>query len=349
MQVFHKLGVADEDARITTDVLLSADLRGVDSHGMARLCRYTDGLSSGRMQAHPEERVIHETETTALIDAGGGMGQPVSYRSMEIAITKAKEYGVGFATVRNSNHFGIAGYYAMMALDHDCIGISMTNAAPSLVPTFGRNAMLGTNPIAIAAPAGKQWPYVLDMATSVVPNGKLEIARRLNKPTPIGWTIDETGAPCTDPDRVLRNIESRAGGGTHPLGGSGEEQGGHKGYGMSLWVEIMCAVLSGSALSYGIQRRTADGPALPSDVGHFFGAWRVDAFRPAEEFAAAMDDLQQQLKDSPKAAGQERIYIAGEKEWENHERRSHEGIPLNAKVRTELLAIGEELGVEVEL
>jgi L-2-hydroxycarboxylate dehydrogenase (NAD+) len=349
VRVLQELDVPEEDALITADVLVAADLRGVDSHGVARLRRYVNGLRDGMMIAQPEVQVVTETPTTALIDAGAGLGQPVSYRAMEQAIQKARDLGSGFATVRNSNHYGIAGYYAMMALEHDCIGISMTNAAVLVVPTFGRDAMLGTNPIAVAAPAGQESAFVLDMATSTVPRGKLEVYDRLEKPLPMGWATDETGTPTDDAAQVLENFRQRAGGGLLPLGGAGELLGGHKGYGLSLWVDVFCAVLSGAAYANTVYPKTPDGKPLPSKIGHFFGAWRVDGFRPVGEFKVAMDDLQQRLRNTPKAEGEDRIYIHGEKEHEEAERRSREGIPLSPKVAADLRAIGEELGVEYDL
>ena len=349
VRVFRRMGVSEEDARITTDVLVAADLRGIDSHGVARLRRYVNGLRGGMMIARPDEQVVAETPVTALVDAGAGLGQPVSYRAMKKAIQKAKEYGAGFVTVRNSNHYGIAGYYAMMALEHDCIGISMTNAAVLVVPTFGRDAMLGTNPIAVAAPAGQERPFVLDMATSTVPRGKLEVYNRLKKPLPIGWATDEAGTPTEDAARVLENFKQRTGGGLLPLGGAGELLRGYKGYGLSLWVDIFCAILSGAAYADTVYPKAPDGKPLPSKIGHFFGAWRVDAFRPVDEFTAAMDDLQQRLKSTPKVEGETRIYIHGEKEYEQADVRSREGIPLNPKVAADLQAIGEELGVEYKM
>jgi len=330
-------------------VLVAADLRGIDSHGVARLRRYVEGLQTGVMVARPQEQVVRETPATALIDAGAGLGQPVSYRAMQMAIRKALEVGAGFVTVRNSNHYGIAGYYAMMALEHDCIGMSMTNADVLVVPTFGRNAMLGTNPIAVAAPAGEEPPFVLDMATSTVPRGKLEVYHRLGKPMPLGWATDERGIATEDAGRVLENFKKRAGGGLLPLGGEGELFSGHKGYGLALWVDVFCAVLSGAAYADLVYPRTPDGKPLPANLGHFFGAWRVDAFRPVEEFKAAMDDLQRRLKNTPKAEGATRIYIHGEKEYEETERRLREGIPLNPKVAADLQAIAAELGVEYDL
>jgi len=346
VQVFQKMGVPEEDARITADVLVAADLRGIDSHGVARLRRYVNGLRDRVMVARPQVQVVTETPATALIDAGAGLGQPVAYRAMQKAIQKARDYGAGFVTVRNSNHYGIAGYYAMMALEHDCIGISMTNADVLVVPTFGRNAMLGTNPIAVAAPAGAERPFVLDMATSTVPRGKLEVYSRLDKPMPMGWATDERGVATDDAGRVLENFKRRAGGGLLPLGGAGELLGGHKGYGLALWVDVFCALLSGAAYADLVYPKSPDGEPLPSDIGHFFGAWRVDGFRPVDEFKAAMDDLQRRLKDGPRAEGATRIYVHGEKEYEEAERRSRAGIPLNPKVAADLRAIGEEVGVE---
>ncbi len=348
-RVFQKMGIPEEDARITAGVLVAADLRGIDSHGVARLRRYVNGLRDGVMVARPQVQVVTETPATALIDAGAGLGQPVSYRAMEKAIQKARDLGAGFVTVRNSNHYGIAGYYAMMALEHDCIGISMTNAAVLVVPTFGRDAMLGTNPISVAAPAGQEWPFVLDMATSTVPRGKLEVYNRLEKPIPLGWATDETGTPTDGTGRVLENLKQQAGGGLLPLGGAGELLGGHKGYGLTLMVDILCAILSGAAYADLVYPKDEQGRPLPSAIGHFFGAWRVDAFRPVEEFKAAMDDLQGRLKGMPKAEGQTRVYVHGEKEYEEAELRSREGIPLNPKVAADLRAIGEEVRVEYDL
>ncbi len=345
VRVFQQLGVSEQDARITTDVLVMADLRGIDSHGVARLRRYVDGLKTGMMIAKPATKVVQETPSTALIDAGAGLGQPVSHRAMEMAIKKAKEVGSGFVTVRNSNHYGIAGYYAMMALESDCIGISMTNADVLVVPTFGRNAMLGTNPIAVAAPGNKERPFVMDMATSTVPRGKLEVYDRLGKAMPSGWATDERGLGTDDAHHVLDNLKSRCGGGLLPLGGEGELLSGYKGYGLALWVDIFCAVLSGAAFATLVYPKSADGKPLPSNLGHFFGAWRINAFRPVNEFKAAMDELQQQLKNTPKAEGQDRIYIHGEKEYEKADLYSRHGIPLNPKVAADLKAIAQELGV----
>jgi L-2-hydroxycarboxylate dehydrogenase (NAD+) len=326
-----------------------ADLRGIDSHGVARLRRYVDGLRTGVMLPRPKIKVVKETPATALIDAGAGLGQPVSHMAMETAIKKANEVGAGFVTVRNSNHYGIAGYYAMMALESNCIGMSMTNADVLVVPTFGRNAVLGTNPIAVAAPSNRERPFVMDMATSTVPRGKLEVYDRLGKPMPAGWATDERGLGTEDAHHVLENLKNRRGGGLLPLGGEGELLSGYKGYGLSLWVDIFSAVLSGAAYATLVYPRTSEGKPLPANLGHFFGAWSIDAFRPVDEFKAAMDDLQQQLKNTPKAEGQDRIYIHGEKEYEKTEIYSRDGIPLNPKVAADLKAIAQELSIEYDL
>jgi LDH2 family malate/lactate/ureidoglycolate dehydrogenase len=301
------------------------------------------------MLARPEEKVVSESATAALIDAGAGLGQPVSYRAMKLAIEKAAAYGTGFVAVRNSNHYGIAGYYAMMALDGDMIGISMTNAAVLVVPTFGRDARLGTNPIAVAAPAGQERPFVLDMATSTVPRGKLEVYNRQQKPLPGGWATDETGTPTTDAAQVLDNLLARRGGGLLPLGGAGELLGGHKGYGLALLVDLLSGVLPGAGYADNIYLKTAEGKPLPANVGHFFGALKVEAFRPLDEFKATMDDIIRRLKETPKAEGTDRIYIHGEKEYEEAERRAQEGIPLGPKVEADLRSIAQELDVEYDL
>jgi L-2-hydroxycarboxylate dehydrogenase (NAD+) len=349
IRVFEKVGVSHDDARVTADVLVHASLRGIDSHGVARLGRYVTGLQSGVMVADARPKVVVETPTTITLDAMAGLGQPVSHNAMQTAIHKAKEYGCGFAAVRNSNHYGIAGYYAMMALDHDMIGFSTTNADVLVVPTFSRDAMYGTNPLALAVPAGQERAFVLDMATSTVPRGKLEVYNRKAKELPLGWATDEQGIPTTDAARVLDNFFKRAGGGLLPLGGAGEEFSGYKGYGMGMLVEILSAVLPGAAYLNDVYPKGADGTPLPANLGHFFGAWRLDAFRPADEFKADMDDLIRRLKGGRLAAGASRIYVHGEKEFEQTDKRMEQGIPLEAKVVDGLKQIAAQTGVEYDL
>lgn len=342
-EVLQKLDVSREHAEIVADVLVSADLRGIESHGVARMSRYVNGIKSGTMKPRANTTLVRETLCTVTIDADAGLGQPVSHRAMMLAISKAREHGMGFVSVRNSNHFGIAGYYAMMALKEDMIGICTTNSEVLVVPTFGRNALLGTNPIAIAVPAGKEKPFVLDMSTSTVTRGKLEVYARLEKPIPLNWATDEKGIATDDPARVLQNIIRRAGGGLLPLGGASEETSGHKGYGLALAVEIFSAVLSGGLYADKVYPKTTDGRPLPSGIGHFFGAMRVDAFRSLDEFKRDMDDLIGRLKSASKAEGAERIYVHGEKEFEETERLLRKGIPLNAKVAEELRGLARGL------
>jgi LDH2 family malate/lactate/ureidoglycolate dehydrogenase len=339
-KVLSKLGVPREDARITTDVLVVADLRGIDSHGVARLGRYVAGLKEGFIKPTDQSRILRETKATALVDGGQSLGQVVGKRAMDLAIKKARDTAVGVVAVRNSNHYGIAGYYTLMAIEHNLIGVSATNAGPLVVPTFGRASVLGTNPISLAAPAMKEKAFVLDMATSTVPRGKIEVYNRLGKPMPHGWAVDETGRSSTDPKRVLDALAKRLGGGLLPLGGEGEEAGGHKGYGLALMVDVLCGVLSGAATGlqvYADEKRP--------DVGHFFMALDPAAFRPLDEFRRDMDRLARELKDSPKAQAQERIYVHGEKSFARMEKYRREGIPLDPKVVENLKKIGNEVGV----
>ncbi len=340
-QVFIKLGVPAKDAETTTEVLVLADLRGIESHGVARLPRYVNGIRTGYIRPVDHSRVVKETKATASIDGEQSLGQVVARKGMEVAIRKAEETSVGIVTVRNSNHYGIAGYYTLMALEHDLIGVSMTNAAPLVVPTFGRNAMLGTNPISVAAPTSREKPFVLDMATSVVPRGKLEVLDRKGLPLPPGWAVDETGRGSTDPKKVLNAMSKRLGGGILPLGGEGEERSGHKGYGLALMVDVLSGVLSGAATGL---RVNADEQR--PDVGHFFMALDPAAFRPLDEFKRDMDRLARELKDSSKAHGQARIYVHGEKSFARMERFRRDGIPLDSKVAEAMRKIGFELGVK---
>jgi L-2-hydroxycarboxylate dehydrogenase (NAD+) len=347
--IFTRLGESDEGARVIADVLVSADLRGVDSHGTQRVGFYVRNIRAGVIRPGATPTLVSETPTTALFDGQAGMGQPVSKMAMDLAIAKAKAMGMGFVTVRNSNHFGIAGYYAMQALDAGCIGMAFTNSQIFVVPTFGRDSMLGTNPISFAAPAARERPFVLDMATSTVPIGRLEVFSRLEKPIPLGWAADEDGLPTTDPGRVVDNLYFKDGrGGLTALGGDGELMGGHKGYGLAMMVDILCGVLPGALYANRVYPKDAEGRDLPSGLGHAFIAVRVDAFQPLEDFTHAMDDLEQRMRNAPKAAGQERIYTHGEKEFERTEQRTREGIPLNRKVWDELRQIGGELGYGIE-
>lgn len=349
IRIFQTLEVSSEDAAVVADNLVAADLRGIASHGVARLRRYVKGIQTGTILARAQIQIMHETPATALVDGGGGLGQPVSHKAMRLAIQKAGEVGAGFVTVRNSNHFGIAGYYAMMALEHDMIGICMTNSGELVVPTFGRNSMLGTNPISVTAPAGKERPFVLDMATSTVPRGKLEVYNRQKKPMPRGWATDEKGEPTGDAGRVLNNLENSKGGGLLPLGGAGELFSGYKGFGLALMVDILSGVLPGAGYSNNIYTRNPSGKPKPADVGHFFGALRIDGFRSVNDFKHTMDDIICRIRNTPKASGQDRIYIHGEKEFEIQEEHQVNGVILHPKVEQDLKSLAREQEVDYDL
>jgi len=340
VRFFTKLSVPEADARIAAEILISADLRGVDSHGVIRLNSYYGSrLRKGLIDPNPQIKVLAETPATLRIDGGAGLGQVIGFQAMKRCIEKAKAVGTAMVTVKNSNHYGIAGYYAMMALEEDMIGISYNNAQPLVAPTYGRTAILGTNPIAVAVPAGKERPYVLDMATSIVPIGRITVYQKSGREIPEGWGIDKDGGVTTDPNAVLN------GGALMPLGGI-DLMRGYKGYALAMLVDIFSGVLSGAATLATVGH---PGENLPSDVGHFFQAVRIDAIRPVDEFKAHMDAFIQELKNAPKAAGQERIYIPGEKEYELGERNARTGIPLMVEVVEMLQKSGVEIGVPFDL
>lgn len=347
-QVFQKLGVAKEDADITAEILVESDLRGIPSHGVARLLRYVNGIKNGLMIPDAKPEIEKETPSTAAVNANNSLGQPAGYFGMNLTIEKAKKTGLGFVTIHNSNHYGIAGYYSMMALkEGNLIGISMTNSAPLVVPTFSRDMMIGTNPISIATPCNKERSFVLDMATSVVPRGKFEVYERSDKSVPLGWAVDEHGVPSTETKRIIENMAKTLGGGILPLGGAGELLSGHKGYGLSLMVDILSGVLSGA--SYGPNIKANAGGEKYINVGHFFGAIKIDNFIELDRFKKTMDEMLQTLKNSNKAEGEKKIYIHGEKEFEKWEQYKKSGVPLQEKVVESLKKIAEETGVKYDL
>jgi L-2-hydroxycarboxylate dehydrogenase (NAD+) len=336
LSVFARWGTPPAVAELTADLMVRTDLRGVDSHGVGMLPTYLRWYRRGWIVPKAEPEVVRDEGTTAVVDARQAFGHHASTLAMELAIRKTREHGVGFVTCRNSNHYGAAANYSMMALAHDMIGLSMTNSGPAVVPTHGRQAMLGTNPISLAAPAGRERPFVLDMATSTVAIGKLSVARRWGKPIPEGWALDAEGQPTTDPTVAY---ESRL---LTPLGAT-REMGGHKGYGLAVMVDVLAGVLAGAAFS-DVLRRSEPEPAR-ANIGHFFGAIDVARFRPLDRFKADMDALLRSLKESPRAEGQERIYVAGEPEWECEARRRKDGIPLAPGLVAQLRAVAAETGV----
>jgi LDH2 family malate/lactate/ureidoglycolate dehydrogenase len=335
-RAFEQLGVPADDAEIAAKILVAADLRGVDTHGVIRFSPnawYVKWLTEGSMTARPNLRVISESASTALVDGDRGMGMVIGQRAMEIAIRKARESGLGTVGVRNSRHYGMSAYYAMMALPHDMIGIAMTNASRQVVPTFGREAKFGTNPLCFAVPAATERPFVLDMATTTAAAGKLELAARQGKPIPLGWALDESAA-VTDNPRTAQQARRLL-----PLGGT-RDGGSHKGYGLAILVEILCGVLTGTITAL----NTDQDPR-----GHFFAAIRIDQFRPLAEFKRDMDRLIQALKTTPPMAGQDRVYVAGEIEFETAEERAEQGIPLIRSVLDSIRAVSEQVGVAYDL
>jgi LDH2 family malate/lactate/ureidoglycolate dehydrogenase len=340
ISIFNKLDVPKNDAAIVADVLISSDRRGIASHGVARLQRYVTGLKKGVMKPQANSKIVKETATTARIDGGAGLGQVISHAAMQMAIEKAKEHFLSTVVVENSNHFGIAGYYAMMAIQEGMIGISLTNSGPLVVPTFGKQALIGTNPISVAVPSQNERPYVLDMATSIIPSGKLEVYRRRDKEIPESWAVDEMGNISTDPGLVLDNVRSRKGGGLLPLGGFGELNSGHKGYGLGVLVDILTGVLSGGAFGLDVYGKSGE----PANVCHFFAVINIEAFMALDIFTERMDKLIRMLKTSEKATGETRIYIHGEKEWEMMEKQQ-EIVNIEANVLQKMKEIAKDVGV----
>jgi L-2-hydroxycarboxylate dehydrogenase (NAD+) len=339
---FLKIGCSEQDATTAATGLLAADLRGIDSHGVARLTGYIRLWEAGRINATPDIRIIHETPSTAVVDGDAGLGLVVAPFAMQVAINKAKNAGTGWVSVRNSNHFGIAGHHAMMGLKHDMIGMAMTNASALVAPTFSTERMLGTNPIAVAIPADQQPPFVADFATTTAANGKLEILQRKNADTPLGWVQDKDGQPSTDANILKKQ------GALLPLG-SDREHGSHKGYALGSIVDIFSAVLSGG--SYGPWAPPFPAyVAMPENMpgkglGHFFGAMRIDAFRPAEEFKQHMDNWINRFRAAKPADGYEKVLIPGDPEREAEAERRSAGIPLVDSVIEDLKTVGEKFGL----
>lgn len=342
-QVFLKIGCIEQHAILATRVLLSADMRGVDSHGAARLSGYVRLWEAKRINAAPNIKIVHETPSTAVVDGDAGLGLVVAPFAMHVAIEKAEKVGTGWVSVKNSNHYGIAGYHAMMALEHNMIGIAMTNASALVAPTFSIERMLGTNPIAVAIPAHNEPPFIADFATTTASNGKLEILQRKNEEAPSGWVQDSKGYSTTDAN-VLKQ-----GGAMLPLGGD-REHGSHKGYALGSIADIFSGVLSGANYGPWVPPFPAYVPMpenMPGEgLGHFLGAMRVDAFRPLAEFEEHIDNWIRRFRSAKPAPGQEKVLIPGDVEREMETIRRKEGIPLFDSVVEELKAVGEKLGVE---
>lgn len=342
--ILQKIGCSEEHSVTSAKVLLSADLRGIDSHGVARLSGYVRLWEVNRVKTNPTLKIIHETPSTAVVDGDSGLGLVVAPYAMQVAIDKAKNVGTGWVSVQNSNHFGIAGCHAMMALQHDMIGIAFTNASPLVSPTFSVERLLGTNPICVVIPAGHEPAFVADLATTTAANGKLEILQRKGGVAPLGWIQTKEGNASTDPH------ELKAGGALLPLGGD-RDHGSHKGYALGAIVDIFSAVLSGANYGPWVPPFPAYVP-MPDEqpgkgIGHFFGAMRIDAFRPANEFKMHMDNWIKRFRSAKPVKGQEKVLIPGDPEREMEQERMKKGIPLLKPVIEDLKFLGEKFGVSL--
>ncbi|MBP8959868.1 MAG: Ldh family oxidoreductase [Bacteroidales bacterium] len=338
-----KAGIYEEDARIVTEVLLQADKFGIDSHGVNRLKPiYLDRIKDGILNPITNFEIVRDGPTTTVIDGHNGMGHVISYKAMNLTIDKARKYGMAMTAVRNSTHYGIAGYYALMAVHEDMIGITGTNARPSIAPTFGVENMLGTNPLTFGIPSDEPFPFLIDCATSIIQRGKIELWAREGKQMPKGLVIDENGESKTDPQEVLKDLnEGRAA--LAPLGGIGEETAGYKGYGYATVVEILSAALQqGSFMKMLIGMK--DGEKVPIPVGHFFIAINISAFTEPESFKKTTGDILRQLRASRKMPGQNRIYTAGEKEYYRWLERKDKGVPFNKDLLKEFRGLCNEYG-----
>lgn len=343
LNVFVKMGCPADQAEIAAKTLVSADLRGVDSHGVARLSGYVRLWEADRINPNPEIKIIHETPSTAVVDGDAGLGLVVGPAAMKIAIEKANKVGTGWVPVKNSNHFGIAGYHSMLALEEDMIGISMTNASPLVAPTWSKERMLGTNPIAVAIPAGEEPPFVADFATTTAANGKLEILQRKKENTPIGWVQDKEGNPTIDAFGVKK------GGALLPLG-SDREHGSHKGYCLGSIVDIFTAVLSGASFGPWAPPFVSFLPVaddMPGEgLGHFFGAMRIDAFQTKQHFKNNMDKWIQRFRNASPVEGQESVLVPGDPERILEKERIKSGIKLLKPVEDDLKDLAEKFEID---
>lgn len=343
--VFEKMGVPTEDARLCADVLLESDRRGIESHGCNRFKPiYIDRIKSGILNPVTKIDILKETPTTAVLDANDGMGMVASKKAMDMCIEKAHKYGMGMVAVRNSSHYGIAGYWTGLAAKENMIGISGTNARPSVAPTFGVENMLGTNPLTFSMPTDEPFPFTLDCATSVIQNGKIEYYARINHDTPRGLVISREGEELTDSAEILKKIRSQQAA-LAPLGGFGETTGGYKGYGYSTVVEILSAALQSGLFLKALDGKDEEGKIRPYHLGHFFIAIDTEAFMGAEAFKKTCGDILRDLRGSEKAPGQERIYTAGEKEYDVWMYRKDKGVPVTEAVQKEFIGLRDEFGL----
>ena len=343
--VFEKYGVPEEEAAVCAEVLLESDRRGIESHGCNRFKPiYIDRIKDGILNPKTEFEVIRQTPTTAVVDGHNGMGMVIGTKAMQMAIDKSKQYGMGMVAVRNSTHYGIAGYYATMCTENNMVGITGTNARPSIAPTFGVENMLGTNPITFGLPTDEPFPFVLDCATSISQRGKIEFYARNGMDTPAGMVIGNDGKAVTDSKQILNDLNCGQAALT-PLGGIGEELAGYKGYGYATVVEILSAALQAGSFLKMLSGKDEEGNKIPYPLGHFFIAIDTEAFMGAERFKKTAGDILRRLRASKKAPGQERIFTAGEKEYEIWQFRKDKGVPMGEALQKEFIKMRDDLGL----
>ncbi len=340
---FEAKGIPPADAAICAEILMESDRRGIESHGVNRFKPiYIDRIDAGILNPVTEFEIVREPPTTAVVDGHNGMGMVIGYRCMSMAIEKARKYGLGMVAARNSTHYGIAGYYATMATQNDMIGMTGTNARPSIAPTFGVENMMGTNPLTFGIPTDEPFPFVLDCATSIIQRGKIEFYEREGKPTPAGTVIGHDGSAMTDSSAILKALVAGEAA-LAPLGGIGEELAGYKGYGYAAVVEILSAALQAGSFMKALTGLDENGNQIPYPLGHFFLAIDTNAFVGAESFKKTAGDICRALRASEKAPGCERIYTAGEKEYLVWQERKDKGVPIGGSVQQELIAVRDAL------
>jgi len=344
--VFTRLGVPADDARICADILIASDLKGIESHGVGRLKMYYDRIKQGVQHPISKIDVIRDKYATAVWDGNHGMGHVIGYRAMQTAIDKAAQYGLGAVAVRNSTHYGICGYYAEMAVKQDMIGMTFTNARPSVCPTHGSVPLLGTNPICFGAPTDLNFPFIFDAATSISQRGKVEQMAREEKDTPPSWAIDADGNPCTDTKKLLIDLIDQTAA-LLPIGGTEEETGSHKGYGLSAMVEIICAALQNGSFMSGLHGTDEQGKPAPYRLGHLFLAINIDFFTDLSDFKHIAGAICRELINSRKLPGSDRIWVAGEKEYESEIRVRQQGIPIIPNLKKNIDAIQKELNLHL--
>lgn len=346
IDVFKRLGVPPDDAHICADILIASDLKGIESHGVGRLKMYYDRILQGVQHPITKIDVIRDKYATAVWDGNHGMGHVIGYRAMQAALDKASKYGLGAVAVRNSTHYGICAYYAEMAVNQDMIGITLTNARPSVCPTHGSDPLLGTNPICFGAPTDLDFPFIYDAATSISQRGKIEQLAREEKDTPPSWAIDGEGNPRTDTKKLLVELIDQTAA-LLPIGGTEEETGSHKGYGLSTMVEILCAALQNGAFMNDLHGTDEQGNPAPYRLGHFFLAVNIDFFTDLSDFRRICGAICRELINSRKLPGRDRIWVAGEKEYESEFRVRRQGIPINPNLKKNIDTIQRELNLHL--